>query len=344
MARYIGIDLGTSSTLVFIRGKGVVLEEPTVAAVRQSTGELIETGLEAEYMLGRTPPGIEVIRPMSEGVISKYDITLELLRQFLKTAMGKRQIFKPYVAVCVPGGVTDVEERAVRDALTQLGAKYTYLIEEPLAAAIGAGLDVDGPDAKMIIDIGGGTADIAVISNGKIAVSESIRVAGDKFDEAIIRYLRRKHNLLIGEKTAEYVKCKIGSVWQREEPITVEVGGKSVVEGLPRSVKLSSAETVTALEEPVTLIVEAVCSVIEKTPPEMLKDIHSSGLVMTGGGSKLYGLDKLIANVVGIKTRVAENASSAVVVGTETALERFVKDPDKYGEFSRFSKRRTRNG
>lgn len=339
MARYIGIDLGTSTTLVFIRGKGVVLEEPSAVAVSKTTGELLEVGTEAAYLAGKTPPDVEVIRPMSEGVISKYEYTLEMLRYFLRSAMPKRQIFKPYVAVCVPGSVTDVEERAVRDALTQLGAKYTYLIEEPLAAAIGAGLDTDEADAKMIIDIGGGTCDVAVISYGKIAVSESIRVAGDKFDEAIIRYVRRKHNLLIGERTAERVKCEIGSVWQREEPLTLEVSGKSLVEGLPRAVRLSSAETVTALEEPVTLIIEAVCSVIEKTPPEMLRDIHKSGLVMTGGGSKLYGLDKLISNVVGIKTRVAENAQTAVAIGTETALERFVRDPDKYPEFSR-SKRK----
>lgn len=335
MARYIGIDLGTSSVLIYIRGKGIVFEEPSIVAVDERTGELLQAGSEAELMLGRTPKHISVIKPLSEGVISKYEVTLKMLRTFLHSAIGSSQIFKPYVAVCVPSGITDVEERAVRDAVTQIGAKKVFLIEEPVAAAIGAGLDITRSDSQMIIDIGGGTSDIAVISYGKTAVSESIRVGGDKFDDAIARYVRRKYNLLIGERTAEQIKKEIGSVWTREEPLTFEAGGRDLVEGLPRRIRLSSTEMVEALEEPVTAIVEAICSVIEKTPPEMLTDIAHSGIVMTGGGSMLYGLDRLIANVTGIKTRVAENAISCVAVGTGKALIRFVRRPGEIPEFTR---------
>ncbi len=335
MARYIGIDLGTSSVLIYVKGKGIVLDEPSAVAVNDETGEIIEIGKEAILMLGKTPPGISVIKPMSEGVISKYEFTLTMLQQFIKKATSISQIFKPIIAVCVPGGITDVEERAVRDATTQIGARYTYLIEESLAAAIGAGLDIMGADAKMVVDIGGGTTDIAVIAYGQIVYSESVRVGGDKFDEAIIRYVRRKHNLLIGERTAERVKMEIGTVWQREEPLTVEVKGRSLLEGVPKAVKLTSSEMVGALEEPITSIIEAVCSVIEKISPEMLKDITKNGIVMTGGGSMLYGLDHLTANVTGIKTKVAENAISCVAIGTGKALERYLKDPKKAISFSK---------
>ena len=335
LARYIGIDLGTSSVLIYVKGKGIVLDEPSAVAVNDETGEIIEIGKEAILMLGKTPPGISVIKPMSEGVISKYEFTLTMLQQFIKKATSISQIFKPIIAVCVPGGITDVEERAVRDATTQIGARYTYLIEESLAAAIGAGLDIMGADAKMVVDIGGGTTDIAVIAYGQIVYSESVRVGGDKFDEAIIRYVRRKHNLLIGERTAERVKMEIGTVWQREEPLTVEVKGRSLLEGVPKAVKLTSSEMVGALEEPITSIIEAVCSVIEKISPEMLKDITKNGIVMTGGGSMLYGLDHLTANVTGIKTKVAENAISCVAIGTGKALERYLKDPKKAISFSK---------
>jgi len=338
LARYIGIDLGTSSVLIYIKGKGIVLDEPSVVAVNDETGELIEIGKEAVLMLGKTPPGISVIKPMSEGVISKYEVTLTMLQHFLKKAISVSQIFKPIVAVCVPSGITDVEERAVRDAATQLGARYTYLVEEPLAAAIGAGLDIMEPEAKLVIDIGGGTTDIAVISYGQIAFSESVRVGGDKFDEAIARYVRRKYNLLIGERTAEKVKQEIGTVWQREETVNIEVKGRNLLDGLPKAVKLTSSEMVGALEEPVTAIIEAVCAVIEKIPPEMLKDITKNGIVMTGGGSMLYGLDHLTANVTGIKTRVAENAISCVAIGTGKALERYLKDPEKAVSFSKVKK------
>ncbi|MBE6643623.1 MAG: rod shape-determining protein [Ruminococcaceae bacterium] len=339
LARFIGIDLGTSSVLIYVKGKGIVLDEPSAVAVNDETGELVEIGRDALMMLGRTPAGISVIKPMSEGVISKYEVTLTMLQQFIKKATAMSQIFKPIIAVCVPSGITDVEERAVRDAATQIGARYTYLIEEPLAAAIGAGVDIMSPDAQMVVDIGGGTTDIAVISYGQIAFSESVRVGGDKFDEAITRYVRRRHNLLIGERTAEKVKTEIGSVWQREEPLTLEVKGRGVLEGLPKAVKLTSSEMVGALEDPVTSIVEAICAVIEKVPPEMLKDITKKGIIMTGGGSMLYGLDRLIANVTGIKTRVAENAISCVAIGTGMALERYLKDPGKAISFTREKKR-----
>ncbi len=339
MARYIGIDLGTSSVLIYVKGKGIVLDEPSVVAVNDESGELVEIGKDALLMLGKTPEGISVIRPMSEGVISKYEVTLTMLQHFIKKATAMSQIFKPIIAVCVPSGITDVEERAVRDAATQIGARYTYLIEEPLAAAIGAGIDIMSPDAQMIIDIGGGTTDIAVISYGQIAFSESVRVGGDKFDDAITRYIRRKHNLLIGERTAEKVKKEIGTVWQRDESVSLEVSGRGLLEGLPKSVKLNSSEMVGALEEPITAIVEAVCAVIEKVPPETLKDIMKKGIVMTGGGSMLYGLDSLIANVTGIKTKVAENAISCVAIGTGKALERFLKDPGKAISFTKEKKR-----
>ena len=338
MAKFIGIDLGTSSVLIYVKGKGIVLDKPSAVAVNDETGEIIELGKEALLMLGKTPPGISVIKPMSEGVISQYEATLKMLQKYIKKAMPISQIFKPIVAVCVPSGITDVEERAVRDATTQMGARYTYLIEEPLAAAIGAGLDIMSSDAQMVIDIGGGTTDIAVISYGQITLSESVRVGGDKFDEAITRYIRRKYNLLIGERTAEKIKMEIGTVWQREEPLTVDVKGRSLLEGIPKSVRVTSSEMIGALEEPITSIIEAICSVIEKIPPEMLNDITKNGIVMTGGGSLLYGLDHLCANVTGIKTKVAENAISSVAIGTGKAVEKYLNNPENAISFSKVKK------
>ena len=336
-SRDIGIDLGTASILVYVKGKGIVLREPSVVAVDKNTNKLHAVGEEAQRMLGRTPGNIVAIRPLRDGVISDYNTTERMIKYFLNK-VTKRSIFKPRVIICVPSGVTEVEERAVIDAGIQAGASRVHLIEEPLAAAIGAGMDIMSPDAQMVIDIGGGTTDIAVISYGQIAFSESVRVGGDKFDEAITRYVRRRHNLLIGERTAEKVKMEIGSVWQREDSVTLEVKGRGVLEGLPKAVKLTSSEMVGALEEPVTSIVEAVCAVIEKVPPEMLKDITKNGIVMTGGGSMLYGLDSLIANVTGIKTKVAENAISCVAIGTGMALERYLSDPGKAISFTREKK------
>ena len=320
MSKDIGIDLGTASVLVYVKGKGIVLREPSVVAIDKNTDRILKVGREAQQMLGRTPSNIIAVRPLRDGVISQYQVTLRMIQYFIRRACGT-VLFKPRVIICVPSGITEVEERAVVDAATQAGAKKTYLIEEPVAAAIGAGIDVSMPNGHMIVDIGGGTTDIAVISLNGVVVSESIKVAGDKFDEAIIRYVRKHHNVHIGERTAEAIKIKVGSVWEREEPCWVEVKGRCAIKGLPRLVRVSSLEMPEALEEPITQIVEAICSVIERTPPELIGDILENGIVMTGGGSLLYGLNHLIANVTGVKTRVADKAVSCVAIGTGRSLE-----------------------
>lgn len=285
-------------------------------------------------MLGRTPGNITAIRPLRDGVITQYDITQKMIQHFIKKSCGT-VIFKPRVIICVPSGITEVEERAVVDAATQAGAKRTYLIEEPVAAAIGAGINISAPRGHMVLDIGGGTSDIAVISLGGVVVSESIKVAGDKFDEAIIRYVRRKHNVLIGERTAEEIKIKIGCAWPREEIRTIDVKGRCLVQGLPRMVRITSAEIPDALEEPITAIVEAVCSVIERTPPELIGDILQNGIVMTGGGSLLYGLDRLITYATGVRTRVADKAVSCVALGTGRSLEMLSRLPEDAVNISR---------
>ena len=327
MRKDIGIDLGTATVLVYVQGKGIVLKEPSVVAIDRNTDKILKVGREAQMMLGRTPGNITAIRPLRDGVISQYEYTLRMIQYFIKKACGNA-FFAPRVIICVPSGITEVEERAVVDAATQAGAKNTYLIEEPVAAAIGAGIDISTPNGHMIVDIGGGTTDIAVISLGGVVVSESIKVAGDKFDEAIIRYVRRRHNVLIGERTAEEIKIKVGAAWQRDEPRVIEVKGRCLVKGLPRLVRISSAEMPDALEEPITAIIEAVCSVIERTPPELVGDILYNGIVMTGGGSLLYGLDRLIANVTGIKTRVADKSVSCVALGTGMSLEHITNIPE----------------
>lgn len=327
MSKDIGIDLGTATVLVYVKGKGIVIKEPSVVAIDKNSEKLLKVGREAQLMLGRTPGNITAIRPLRDGVISQYEITLRMISYFLKKACGTL-IFKPRVIICVPSGITEVEERAVVDAATQAGAKRTYLIEEPVAAAIGAGIDISAPVGRMIVDIGGGTTDIAVLSLGGVVVSESIKVAGDKFDEAIIRYVRRKHNVLIGERTAEEIKIKIGSAWPREEPRALDVKGRCLIQGLPRVVRITSDEIPDALEEPITSVIEAVCSVIERTPPELIGDILANGIVMTGGGSLLYGLDRLIAYTTGIKTRVADKAVSCVAIGTGRCLENLSSIPE----------------
>jgi rod shape-determining protein MreB len=327
MSKDIGIDLGTATVLVYVKGKGIVTKEPSVVAVDKNTDKILKVGREAQLMLGRTPGNITAIRPLRDGVISQYDITLKLLQYFIKKACGT-MLFKPRVIICVPSGITEVEERAVVDAATQAGAKRTYLIEEPVAAAIGAGIDISAPVGNMVVDIGGGTTDIAVISLGGVVVSESIKVAGDKFDEAIIRYVRRKHNVLIGERTAEDIKIRIGSVWPREQSRTIRVKGRCLIQGLPREVELSSEEMPDALEEPITAVVEAVCSVIERTPPELIGDILARGIVMTGGGCLLYGLDQLIEYATGVKTRIAKNAVSCVAIGTGKSLDHLYALPE----------------
>ena len=314
MARDIGIDLGTSSVLIYLRGKGVVLDEPAVVAVDTETGEIRKIGREAEAMIGRTPPHIATIRPMRDGVISQYDMTLKMMQYFLRCAAGA-MTYKPRLVICVPSGITEVEERALVDAATQAGASKTYLIEEPIAAAIGAGLDIQAPCGYMVVDIGGGTTDIAVISMGGIVVSDSIKVGGDKYDDAIIRYMRKKHNLLIGDRTAEEVKKRIGSVWQGDSEKTMEVSGRCLLSGLPRAVSVTNREIMEAVDEVIGQIIDAVCKVVEKIPTELLGDITSSGILLTGGGSLMSGTDKRMTKVTGIRCHIADNPLYCVVAG-----------------------------
>ena len=321
LAKDIGIDLGTASVLVYIKGKGVVLNEPSVVAIDKNTGRLLKVGAEAQAMLGRTPGNIVAIRPLREGVISDYDMTERMLKEFIHKVTGGFQLFKPRVIICVPSGITEVEERAVVDAGIQAGARRVYLIEEPVAAAIGAGIDITKPDGHMVVDIGGGTADIAVISLSGVVESASIKIAGDQLNESIVKYMRRKHNLLVGERTAEDMKIKIGCVFPREEELTMDVKGRCLLTGLPRVVTVSSAEMMDAFEEPVERIVEAVHSVLERTPPELVADISTNGIMMTGGGSLVSGFDKLIAARTGIQTFIADDAISCVAIGTGKSLD-----------------------
>lgn len=323
LGQEIGIDLGTASVLVYIKGKGIVLQEPSVVAIDQNNGQVLSVGAEARKMLGRTPGNIVAIRPLKEGVISDYEVTEKMLRHFIDKTCGKRRFIKPKIIVCVPSGVTEVEKRAVIDATNEAGGGKTFLIEEPIAAAIGAGLDITKPDGNMVIDIGGGTADIAVISLGGIVVSKSIKVAGDKFDEAIIKYMRKAHNLLIGERTAEELKMNIGTASPRPKPVTMDCRGRDLITGLPKNITVSSEEMLDALKEPVNAISDAVHAVLEKTPPELASDISSRGIVMTGGGSLLFGLDRLLEKRTGIPTYISEDAVSCVAKGTGMSLDHF---------------------
>ena len=321
IAKDIGIDLGTASVLVYVKGKGVVLNEPSVVAIDKNTGKLLKVGAEAQAMLGRTPGNIVAIRPLREGVISDYDMTERMLREFLRKVVGGFQLFKPRVIICVPSGITEVEERAVVDAGIQAGARRVYLIEEPVAAAIGAGIDISKPDGHMVVDIGGGTSDIAVISLSGVVESASIKVAGDQFNEAIVKYMRRKHNVLVGERTAELMKMQIGCVFPKEQETSIKIKGRCLVTGLPKVINVSSTEMLEAFEEPVERILEAIHGVLERTPPELVADISNNGIVMTGGGSLVDGFDKLIEARTGIHTVVAEGAISCVAEGTGKSLD-----------------------
>ena len=323
----IGIDLGTATVLVYVKGKGIVLNEPSVVAVDRVTGKLIAVGSEAQETLGRTPGNIVAIRPLREGVISDYEMTECMIKEFIRKVQGFR-LFKPNVVICVPSIITEVEERAVIDAGTQAGAKRVFLIEEPVAAAIGAGIDITKPNGNLVVDVGGGTTDIAVISLGGVVESTSIKIAGDKFDEAIIKYIRRKHNALIGERTAEQIKKNIGCVYPRSEEEIMEVKGRCLMTGLPRTFTVSSTEVLEALEEVSSAIVEAIHSVLERTPPELTGDISSNGIVMTGGGALICGFDKLVASKTGIPTRVADEAVSCVAYGTGNCLENLSRMQD----------------
>ncbi|MBP1926814.1 rod shape-determining protein MreB [Sedimentibacter acidaminivorans] len=316
----IGIDLGTASVLVYIKGKGIVIKEPSVVAIDTNTNKILEVGEEARKMLGRTPGNIVAIRPLRDGVISDFDITEKMLKYFIKKAVGN-SIVKPRVIICVPSGVTEVEKRAVLEASNNAGAKKTYLIEEPVAAAIGAGLDITKPSGHMIIDMGGGTTDIAVISLGGIVVSRSIKVAGDKCDEAIVRYVRKKYNVMIGLRSAEDLKISIGTAFPVEEEKHMEVRGRNLVTGLPVNLTISSSDLLEAMEETITSIADAVHSVLEKTPPELAADISEKGIIMTGGGCLVHGLDKLISKRTGLDVVIAEDAVSCVAKGTGQSLE-----------------------
>jgi len=319
--RDIGIDLGTATVLVYVKGEGIVLNEPSVVAIDTATKRILAVGEEAHRMLGRTPGNIVAVRPLREGVIADYEITESMLRHFLKKALGrKRSFFRPRVMICIPSGATDVEKRAVLEAAIQVGASEAFLIEEPMAAAIGAGIDVAEPRGNMVVDIGGGTTDIAVISLGGIVISTSLRVAGNKMDEAIVKYIKNKYNLLIGEQTAEEIKKRIGSVMPREVK-KMEVRGRDLIQRLPRTIEVNTMDVVEAIKDEVEAILRGVEGVLEKTPPELAADIIERGIILTGGGSLLDGFDRLISERTGVPAMVADDPLTCVARGTGKALE-----------------------
>ncbi|MBO5716310.1 MAG: rod shape-determining protein [Clostridia bacterium] len=318
----VGIDLGTSTVLVYVKDKGIVIREPSVVAIDNNTNKIVRIGKEAQQMLGRTPENISIIRPLKDGVISQYSITLKMLEYFIDRACGYTLI-RPRVMICVPSGINEAEEMTVINATNQAGARQTLLIEEPVAAAIGAGIDINKPEGHMVVDIGGGTTDIAVISYGGVVASESIRIAGNELDSAIMSYMRKKYKVLIGERTAEEIKIKVGKVFdvQTNKQPEMNVRGRCLIKGLPKVVSFNANETLDALIEPLTAIIDTICLVIERTPPELLGDIYKNGIVLTGGGSKLTGLDKLIEKTTGIRTYLAKDPISCVVLGTGKSLE-----------------------
>lgn len=316
----VGIDLGTANVLVYIKGKGIVLNEPSVVAIDEETNKILAVGEDARLMLGRTPANIVAMRPLRDGVISDYDVTERMLKYFIKKGCGGSKFFKPKIMICVPSGVTDVEKRAVIEAATQAGGKSVFLMEEPVAAAIGAGIDISGPDGKMVVDIGGGTTDVAVISLGTIVESNSVKVAGDDFDDAIIKYMRQEHKLYIGERTAEEMKLAIGTAYPREKSETFECRGRDLVTGLPKAVNVTTEEMLEAMEDPLNIVTTAVHEVLENTPPELGADISNEGIILTGGGALLEGLDKRIEHRTHIKTIVADDPKSCVAIGTGKAL------------------------
>ncbi|MDO4572610.1 MAG: rod shape-determining protein [Clostridia bacterium] len=317
----IGIDLGTSTTLVCVPGRGIVLREPSVVAVERVTGRLLAVGEEARRLMGRAPGGMVVIRPLRDGVISNFDITARMLAYFFKKAVGRRRLFKPRAVICVPSGVTEAERRCVIEASVEAGARYTYLIEEPLAAAIGAGLDVMQDKGCMVLDIGGGTTDIAVISQGCVVISDSIRLAGDKLDEALMRYMKQKHNLHIGERAAEDIKIAYGRAHIEKEQRIVEIRGRSTVTGLPENLPIGTNELVDALGEPLRAIIERVRGLLMRTPPDLSRDIAESGIVITGGGALLNGLDRYVSEQCGMPCRAALDPVDCVAIGTGRVLE-----------------------
>jgi rod shape-determining protein MreB len=334
--RDMAVDLGTANTLVYVRGRGIVLSEPSVVAIDQRTGEVHAVGVEAKRMLGRTPGTITAIRPLKDGVIADFDVTEQMLRHFIHKANGNR-FAHPRVIVCVPSGVTGVEKRAVEEATLSAGARQAYLIEEPMAAAIGAGLPVSEPTGNMVVDIGGGTTEVAVISLGGIVVSQSIRVGGDEMDEAITNHLRKEYKLLIGQQTAEEVKLEIGSAWPLEEEVQAEVRGRDMLTGLPKTIVIGSEDIRRALDEPVLQILDAIRGTLDKTPPELAADIMDRGIVLAGGGALLQGLDQRLRGDTHMPVHVAESPLTCVAVGSGRSLEEFEA-------IHRSAKARSRNG
>lgn len=318
----LGVDLGTANVYVYMKGKGIVLREPSVVAMDKGTGKIIAVGEEARKMLGKTPGNIVATRPLREGVIADYDVTEKMLKYFINRACGRSFFFRPRIMVCIPSGVTGVEERAVRQAALQAGARQAHLIEEPMAAALGAGLDISEASGSMVVDIGGGTTDIAVLSLGGIVTSESLRVGGDKFDESIVRFIRREFNLMIGERTAEELKMTVGTAYpqaKKDDSLT-EIRGRDLVTGLPKTVKVSSQQCFEAMQEVIESVVSAVKEVLERTPPELSADIINKGIVMTGGGALLHGLDILLSKETGLPVHIADDPLSCVALGTGKAL------------------------
>lgn len=329
-SRDIAIDLGTATVLVYVDGRGIVLNEPSVVAIDTAADKIIKVGREAQAMMGRTPEHIKTVRPLKNGVVAQYDVTLRMLQYFIKSACGD-MFFRPRVMICIPGSVSDVERRAVMDAALEAGARSVQLMAEPLAAAIGAGCRVNAPEGHLIVDIGGGTTDVAVVSLGGIVASESIKVAGDQFDEAIVRHVKNKYRVHIGERTAEQIKIRIGAVYEHKNVKTMKVRGRCMSEGLPREITLSSREMLEAMKDPISELIEVICRVVERTPPELIPDIINNGITMTGGGSLLAGLDRLLADVTGIRASVAAEPVSCVVRGMGKSLSRLGEDADGEG-------------
>jgi len=316
-----GIDLGTANTLVYVRGKGIVLNEPSVVAIQNDTKTVLSVGEDAKKMIGRTPGNIVAIRPMKDGVIADFDVTQSMLKYFIKKAYSRKTLIQPRVVVCVPSGVTEVEKRAVEEAALQAGAREAYLIEEPMAAAIGAGLPVEEPTGSMVVDIGGGTTEVAIISLGGIVTAKSIRVGGDELDEAIVQYIKREYSLMIGERTAEDVKVTIGSAFPKAKEEKMLIRGRDLVSGLPKTLEITSTEIMDALKEPVGQIIEAIKYTLEKTPPELAADIMEIGIMLTGGGALLDGLEKLVKRETGMPVQIAEDPLYCVVMGTGKTIE-----------------------
>jgi rod shape-determining protein MreB len=321
MTKDMGIDLGTANTLVYIKGQGIVVREPSVVAIRDDSKEVLAVGEEAKKMIGRTPGNIVAIRPMKDGVIADFDVTESMLSYFIQKAAAKKGVVSPRIAICVPFGVTEVEKKAIEEAARQAGARDAYLIEEPMAAAIGAGLRVEEPEGNMVVDIGGGTTEIAVISLGGIVTAKSIRIGGDEFDESIVAYVKKEYNLMIGERTAENVKISIGSTFKDDQDVNMQIRGRDLISGLPKTIEISSTEVRDALKEPIGQIVDAIKSTLEKTPPELASDIMENGIMLTGGGALLRGLDKLIKQETGMPVHIADSPLDCVALGTGKSVE-----------------------